>query len=65
MNTDFQHSRLFVPADHVVPVMTMKHYGGVLMVDGAASGSTGLLVGSLSGIGKLVNKLVEDARSER
>ena len=54
-----------MPAHHVVPVMITKHYGGVLVVDGAAPGSTGLLVGALSGIKKLVNKLVEDARSER
>jgi len=44
--------------------MTTKNYGGILMVDGVAPGSTGLLVGSLSGIKKLVKKLVEDARSE-
>jgi hypothetical protein len=31
------------------------------MVDGVAPGSTNLLVGSLSGIEKLVNKLIEDA----
>jgi len=42
----------------------MKNYGSVLMVEGVASGSTSLLVGSLSGIKKLVNKLVEDARIE-
>ena len=60
----FQHSRLFVPAHHVVPVMTTKDYGSILMVDGVTPGSTGLLVGSLSGIKKLVKKLVEDGRSE-
>ena len=44
--------------------MTTKNYGSVLMVDGVAAGSTNLLVGSLSGIKKLVNKLVEDGRTE-
>ena len=44
--------------------MTMKDYGGVLTVDGVAPGSTNLLVGSLSGIKKLVIKLLEDARLE-
>jgi len=44
--------------------MTTKNYGNVLMVEGVAAGSTNLLVGSLSGIKKLVNKLVEDARTK-
>ena len=44
--------------------MTTKNYGGVLMVDGVAPGSMGLLAGSLSGIKKLVQKLVEDAQSK-
>jgi len=59
-----KHSRLFVPAHHAVPVMTTKNYGNILMVDGASPGSTGLLLGSLPGIEKLVKKEVEDARSE-
>lgn len=41
----------------------MKDYGNVFMVDGAAPGSIGLLLGSLLGIQKLVKKEVEDARS--
>lgn len=44
--------------------MTTKNYGNILMVDGAKPGSTGLLVGSLPGIQKLVKKVVEDAQSE-
>lgn len=44
--------------------MTTKNYGGILMVDGVAPGSTDLLVGSLSGIKKLVKKLLEDPRFE-
>ena len=44
--------------------MTTKNYGNILVVDGAASGSTGLLLGSLPGIHKLVNKVVEDAQFE-
>lgn len=44
--------------------MTTKNYGNILMVDGASPGSTGLLLGSLPGIEKLVKKEVEDARSE-
>ncbi|KAF9793272.1 hypothetical protein BJ322DRAFT_114657 [Thelephora terrestris] len=59
-----KHSRIFVPAHRVVPVMTTKDYGSILMVDGASPGSTGLLLGSLSGIQKLVTKEIEDARSE-
>lgn len=58
-----KHSRLFLPAHRVVPVMTTKNYGNILMVDGVDPGSTGLLLGSLSGIQKLVKKEVEDARS--
>jgi hypothetical protein len=45
--------------------MTTKEYGSILMVDGASPGSIGLLLGSLSGIQKLVTKDIEDARSEK
>ena len=44
--------------------MTTKNYGGVFMVDGAAHGSIGLLLGSLPGIQKLVKKVVEDVQLE-
>ena len=45
--------------------MTTKNYGSVLMVDGVTPESTGLLLGSLPGIRKLVNKMLEDARLKK
>ena len=42
--------------------MATKNYGSIFMVDEATAGSTNLLVGSLPGIMKLVNKLVRDAQ---
>lgn len=45
--------------------MTTKNYGDVLMVGGVAPGSTNLLVGSLPGIKKLVDRLVGGDQSKQ